>query len=82
MKNIHRTTIKTNSGLTQPGNKEKAKTILTKTINKINIKKAYWLILPDCSKLTCLLNFKENLINPEGPKSSIKPLSINLYVVL
>ena len=66
------------SELTKLLKEEKNKITLVNMMNRVNIRKAYWLILPDCNKLTCLLNFKTNLLKPEGPKTSIKPLSTNL----
>ena len=81
LRNIDKITIRIISEFTKLPNEIKTKLILINTISKINIKKVYWLILPDCKKLTCLLRFKPDLANPEGPKTSIKPLSINLYVV-
>ena len=44
--------------------------MLINTISKIKIKKAYWLTLPDCSKLTCLLNLRADLPNPDGPRTT------------
>ena len=55
--------------------------ILINSRIRINIKNAYWLILPDCNKLTRLLKVNPKVANPEGPKISIKPLSTNLYVI-
>jgi hypothetical protein len=70
--------INAKSGIIKLLKGEKIRVMLINIISRINIKKAYWLILPDCSRLTCLLNFKTDLLNPEGPKTSIKPLSTNL----